>query len=79
MKKREREIFENRAVLGSVADNECGNCDSPLIFALRCGEAEFSLGLGDVLHCLRIAEREACVPKLPEKWWSLVRGRYEVR
>ena len=62
-----------------MADNECDNCGSPLIFALRCGEAEFSLGLGDVLRCLRIAEEEASVPKLPEKWWSLVRGRYDIR
>jgi hypothetical protein len=79
MRNREREIFENRAALANVAVNECENCGSPLIFALRCGEAEFSLGLEDVLRCLRIAEEEACVPKLPEKWWSLVRGRHDIR
>ena len=79
MKKREREIFENRAAPANVADNECDHCGSPLIFALRCGEAEFSLGLDDVLRLLRIAEEETYVPKLPAKWWSLVRGRYDVR
>ena len=76
MKKREREIFENRADLGSFAENDCDHCGLSLVFALRGGEVEFSLNLATVLRCLRIAEDEACVPELPDGWWDQMESRY---
>lgn len=39
-----------------------------LLFHLKKGEIEFTLGLPDILRCLKFAEEEKEVPKLPWEW-----------
>ena len=43
--------------------------DEKIYFLLRSGENTFTMGLGDLLECLRFAEKEGEVPKLPAEWW----------
>ena len=61
---------------GQAGPNGAGGRRSPLVFAMRCGEVEFSLDLPTVLECLRIAENEACIPVLPGTWWEAVDKDY---
>lgn len=72
------EMFETRAVLGDegVQENDCENCDEPLIFAMRDNSHEFSMGLFTVLKCLKFAEEKGSVPKLPDGWWLSLSRRY---
>ena len=37
----------------------------------------FSLDLETVLQCLRFAEAEGAIPKLPTAWWRKVINRYK--
>ena len=76
MGKRQRRIFENRAVLEGVAGSHCDNCDSPLIFALECGYVKLPLDLMTVMRCLKVAEERSRVPELPNDWWMTIWSHY---
>ena len=39
-------------------------------------ENTFTMGLGDLLDCLRFAEKEGEVPKLPAEWWGRIWSMY---
>ena len=65
----QKEIFENRVTYQNKAtENQCPNCDEPLVFALKDKYHEFSMGLSTVLQLLLVAEKEGYVPKLPDEW-----------
>lgn len=73
-----QDIYYNRAVLDpeatlarDVTELEC--CQEELVFALKDQQHAFSLGLSTVLRCLAIAEKEGYVPRLPDKWWVMLR------
>lgn len=40
-----------------------------LFFLLKNGLNEFTIGLGDILECLKFAEEQGEVPELPKEWW----------
>lgn len=40
-----------------------------LFFLLKNKSNKFTIGLGDVLECLKFAEEQGKVPELPEDWW----------
>ena len=77
-------IYSNRA--GAIKDSHgdvvsedvanCENCNELLVFAMKDKYHEFSLGLRTVLECLRVAETEGYVPKLPSDWWISVKNHY---
>ena len=65
----QKEIFENRVTYQNKAtENQCPNCDEPLVFALKDKYHEFSMGLSTVLQLLLVAEEQGYVPKLPDEW-----------
>ncbi|AMB85999.1 hypothetical protein AWM79_12090 [Pseudomonas agarici] len=72
------EILENRTTLAQSPsikpDGDC--CRDDLVFALRDKHHTFSLNMGTILQCLRLAEHEGAVPELPEGWWSRISRRY---
>ena len=69
------EILENRA---QPEDGECAQEGCELVFAMRDRHHAFSLDLSTVLQCLRMAEQEGGVPKLPDDWWIAVERRYKI-
>ena len=77
----EKKVFENRAGLSSedssITDNSCEHCDEPLLFAMQDNYHQFSMGLFTVLNCLKLAEADGAVPKLPPDWWISLANRYQ--
>lgn len=45
-------------------------------FHLRDNVHEFTMGLSDILECLKFAETEGIVPPLPLDWWAGIAGIY---
>jgi len=71
------EILKNRAVIKGSAECRCDNCGENLVFAMQDKHHKFSIGIEDVLICLRIAEENGAVPKLPKDWWVDIITRYD--
>jgi len=71
------EILKNRAEIKDSAEYRCENCGESLIFAMQDKYHQFSIGIEDVLICLRIAEENGAVPKLPKDWWVDIITRYD--
>ena len=72
-------VFFNRATLSNELEHlYCENCFEELVFSMRDKEHEFSLGLTTVLKCLRFAENEGSVPKIPVEWWLAIERSYEM-
>ena len=55
---------------------DLGDHDELLIFHLKVKDIEFTMGLSDILACLKFAEKEGMVPELPEQWWNKMYGTY---
>ena len=70
-------ILDNRAALAS-ADQDFSVNEEEMVFALQDRHHKFSMGLPTILQCLRMAEREGGVPKLPKDWWIQVARRYSI-
>ena len=47
-----------------------------LWFGLKKGDISFKIGLSDILMCLKFAEGQGEVPKLPPSWWSQLSSLY---
>ena len=47
-----------------------------LWFGLIKGDMDFKIGLSDILMCLKYAESQGEVPKLPPMWWVRVSNVY---
>lgn len=43
-------------------------------FHLKDSVHEFTIGLGEIIKCLKFAEDKGIVPKLPDDWWSAIDG-----
>ena len=76
-----KEFERNRAVPatdgdGFATDNTCDTCGEPLLFAMQDRHHKFSIGLLDVLKCLKVAEDEGYVPPLPDNWWLQIDSNY---
>lgn len=69
--------ISNRAELtGEVEKLHCDNCSEEYLFFLKDAFHEFSLGLVDILECLRFAEEQGAVPNLPPEWWININKRF---
>lgn len=64
------ELTEN---VEKIFDPETSEC---LWFGLKIGDKECKIGLSDILLCLRFAEEQGEVPKLPGVWWNEISGMY---
>ncbi|SDP01787.1 hypothetical protein [Desulforhopalus singaporensis] len=75
-------ILKNRANLNNLKepgqDAWCENCDERLIFSLRDDHHEFSLGMRTILECLKFAEEQGEIPKIPRKWWNKISVRHGI-
>ena len=71
-----KEVRSNRAELQNAANCHCDNCGENMIFAMQDNYHQFTVGIEDVLVCLRIAEANGAVPKLPNDWWVSIINRY---
>ena len=61
---------------GKIKSEDVTNNDEiydNLIFAMKDKTHNFTIGLDTIIECLKIAEDEGCVPKLPERWWNEVK------
>ena len=47
-----------------------------LWFSLKKGDMHFKIGLSDILMCLKFAEEQGEVPKLPLMWWTRISSMY---
>ena len=45
-------------------------------FHLKDTAHEFTMSLRDVLKCIKQAEENGLVPKLPQNWWDSVSSHY---
>lgn len=71
-------ILDNRADLASADTQDFSVYEEEMVFALQDRHHKFSMGLSTILQCLRMAEREGGVPKLPSDWWIQVTRRYSI-
>jgi hypothetical protein len=71
-------ILDNRADLASADTQDFSVHEEEMVFALQDRHHKFSMGLSTILQCLRMAEREGGVPKLPSDWWIQVARRYSI-
>ncbi len=78
-----KDFLKNRADLlvndNAVRENQCDSCDDPLLFAMQDKHHQFSIGLFTVLNCLKLAEDEGAVPKLPDEWWVDLHNQYRLK
>ena len=69
--------MENNAELtGEVYMDSNPDKKDWLFFLLQDKDHRFTIGLSDILACLKFAEKEGEVPKLPSLWWSEVETLY---
>lgn len=61
---------------GDVVKDWDSREDEKIYFLLRSEENKFVIGLSDILECLRFAEKEGEVPKLPAEWWRKIWSMY---
>lgn len=54
----------------------CENCFEPCLFELKDIVHTFNIGLLDILKCVKFAEEEGIVPKLPDEWWISVSQQF---
>ena len=72
-------FLKNPAELtGEALVEPCVNCSETIYFALQDNERTFSIGLQTVLQCLRFAEEQGEVPKLPQEWWHAIIHKYRL-
>ena len=68
-------IGKNAVPTGDVIKDWDIREDEKIYFLLRSEKNKFTIGLGDILECLRFAEKEGEVPKLPVEWWGSEYGQ----
>ena len=70
-------MLEPRAELtGDVYEPMDGEGRDSILFLLKDCSHSFTIGLSDVLECLKFAEEKGEVPELPEDWRSKVEYYY---
>lgn len=54
---------------GDVVKDMDVNREEYLFFLLKNKTNEFTIGLRDILECLKFAEEQGEVSELPQEWW----------
>lgn len=73
-----KEIFFNRAEVEAAEKVCCENCFENVVFLLKDKNHEFSMGLSEILKCLKFAETEGEIPPIPPSWWLDVDERFHI-
>lgn len=68
-------ILADRAILQGSEAVYCENCDEMLVFTMQAGHS-LTLGLSQILECLKVAELHGAVPALPAHWWTMICSQY---
>ena len=74
--KEKNQIPEKSNLTGEVTQIVCDNCFEDYLFVLKDKNHKFSIGLLDILKCLKFAEDEGAVPKISADWWLNVTGHF---
>lgn len=61
---------------GDVFEPMDGEGKDSILFLLKDSFHSFTIGLSDILECLKFAEEKGEVPELPADWWSKVQDYY---
>lgn len=69
-------IPEKAELMNNVDKIVCDNCFEKYLFHLKNKNGEFTVGLTDILRCLKFAEKEGAVPSIPPKWWLDVENHF---
>ena len=56
--------------------NPIKDVEEKVFFHLQDSTHEFTMGLKSILQCLKFAEDENVIPKLPQDFWSAMYGEY---
>lgn len=67
---------EKSKLTDNVERINCEACYEPCIFELKDSVHTFNIGLLDILKCIKFAEDEGIVPKLPEEWWISISQQF---
>ena len=68
--------MEKAGLTGDVFEIHDPEEKDSIYFLLKDRSHEFTIGLSDVLECLKFAEVKGEVPELPEEWWYMLYGMY---
>lgn len=66
----EKTIPKSAELTGDVEKEINYATGNSLLFHLKKGDVEFTIGLPDILRCLKFAEEEKEIPELPWEWWD---------
>ncbi len=72
MPKHEKIVPEQAELTGEAVQINCNNCFEEYLFYLKDGHHDFTIGLIDILRCLKFSEENGAVPQLPAEWWLSV-------
>lgn len=70
------EKISKATIQGDVYKDYNPENEDVLYFRLQDNVHEFIIGLSDILACLKFAEEEGEIPKIPPLWWSEVSALY---
>lgn len=59
-------------------EREFNPVEEQLYFVMRDQHHEFTVGLISLLECIKFAENQGELPKIPEEWWITVRDHYQI-
>ena len=67
---------EQAKLTGDVYDTRFSSPDGDLMFLLQDSKHKFTISLKEILECLRFAEEQHEIPKLPDALWISAYSRY---
>lgn len=73
-----KNIPERAEFADEVQSVICDNCFEDYIFELKQGKHKFTMGLSDILRCLKFAEKQGAIPKIDSEWWIKVDSNYSL-
>ncbi len=73
------QVPDKAELTGDVTNIACENCAEEYLFALALDGRNFTIGLKDILECVRFGETSGALPPLPAEWWWEVEYRYQTR
>lgn len=68
--------MEKTELTGDVFKINDPEAKDHIYFLLKDTSHTFTIGLSDILECLKFAEEKGEVPELSEEWWYMLYGMY---
>ncbi len=73
------ETMPDKALLtGAVEQISCEECFENYLFHMKNKNHEFTIGLIDILNCVKFAEEQGALPEIPGDWWIEVKSHYRL-